>query len=70
MGLYLGAAFRLRWTGLPVELVERTPEKSTSAEPRTKDVIKAVRLSAFTPPSSPVARHRVIAFPWTMVNVG
>jgi hypothetical protein len=58
----------LPWSGLQTELVERTPEKSTSGKPSTKDGIETVRLCAFAPPSSPVDRHSVVVFVRTMNN--
>jgi hypothetical protein len=47
IGLYLGAALRLRsGQALQTEFMERTPEKKASAEPSTKDGIDPFRLRA------------------------
>jgi hypothetical protein len=63
MGLYLEAACKRK-------LWEQIPGKHSSARPSIINVIEAVRLCAFAPPSSSLDRHRIVVFPRSMNNPG
>src|SRR5688572_18542468 len=63
MRLYLEATRKRKfWSRYPVN--------NSSVRPSTINVLEAVRLCAFAPPSSSLDRHCVVVFPRSMNNPG